>query len=241
MTGTTAREQRLDCLSMNEDSLKSVIESVQNVTRFRENGAQGSGTQMALVVSCSMSRCKHRGPLWPVDITWNVRGVQTLGNQTQERYEGEMVLDSNIEHLRTRYDITAILVVGHTRCEVLEDAYERWVAPDSELPAGLKTRLDPLVSLVRDGFEKGHLAESMPLRTVQYRLVEYNVRRQVRFLRKTLPPLVAVAGYVHDQDGAYSSFPDKRYLVALDDETEPQLIQTCLPEDISVHVASLLI
>jgi len=181
-----------------------------------------------------------RGPLWPVDATWNVVSVRTLGNQTQERYEGNTVPDSDIEHLRTRHDISAVLVVGHTSCGVLEDAYERWVAPGSESPAGIEVRLDPLRSLVGDGFEEGILAESLPLRTVRYRLVEYNVRRQVRFLQQALPSSVTVAGYVHDQDGAYSSFPDKRYLIAFDGATDPATIRARLPEDTSVRVASLL-
>ncbi|WP_123622831.1 carbonic anhydrase [Halorubrum sp. CSM-61] len=223
-----------------KDDIASVIESVQDWTESRRDSVHESDAQTALVVSCSMSNCKHQGSLWPVDATWNVVGVQTLGNQTRERYEGETVLDSNIEHLRTQYEITAVLVVGHTRCEVLEDAYERWVAPDSDSPAGIEARLDPLVSLVEDGFERGLLAESMPLRTVRNRLVEYNVRQQVRFLQQALPPSVTIAGYVHDQDGEYSSFPDKWYLVTLDGETEPTTIRTHLPEDTSVHVAGLL-
>lgn len=222
------------------DNIAPVIESVQDWTESRRDLAHESDAQTALVISCSMSKCKHQGPLWPVDPTWTVVGVQTLGNQARERHEGETVLDSNIEHLRTQYDVTAVLVVGHTRCEVLEDAYEQLIAPDSELPAGIEARLDPLVSLVRDGFENEVLAESMPIQTVRYRLVEYNVRRQVRLLQQALPPSVTIAGYVHDQDGVYSSFPNKRYLVALDGETEPTTIRAHLPEDSSVHVGSLL-
>lgn len=226
---------------MKGDNISPVIESVQDWTESRRDSVHESEAQTALVVSCSMNNCKHRAQLWPVDAAWNVVGVQTLGNQTRERYEGKTALDSDIEHLRAQYDITAVLVVGHTSCEVLEDAYERWVAPDSDSPAGVKAQLDPLVSLVEEGFENGLLAESMPPRTVLNRLVEYNVRRQVRFLKQAFPPSVTIAGYVHDQDGAYNSFPDKQYLVALDGETEPTTIRTHLPEDTSVHAASLLI
>ncbi|MEF8843182.1 MAG: carbonic anhydrase [Haloarculaceae archaeon] len=225
---------------MNGNDLESVIESVQDWGGPRSDTGHRSDTRTALVVSCSMSSCKPGGSLWPVDATWNVFSVRTLGNQTRERYEGKTVLDSTIEHLRTRHDITAVLVVGHTSCGVLEDAYERWVAPDSESPAGIEVRLDPLRSLVGDAFAEGVLAESLPLRTVRYRLVEYNVRRQVRFLQRALPSSVTIAGYVHDQDGAYSSFPDKRYLVALDGVTDPTTIRTRLPEGTSVRVASLL-
>ncbi|WP_242492979.1 hypothetical protein [Halogeometricum borinquense] len=127
---------------MNGDALESVIESVQEWAGSRNDMGRESDTQTALVVSCSMSSCKLRGPLWPVDTTWNAVSVETLGNQTQERYEGKTVPDSTIEHRRTQHDITAVLVVGHT---------------------------DPLRSLVGEGFKQGVLTESLPLQTVQYR------------------------------------------------------------------------
>lgn len=225
---------------MKGDNIVSVIESVQDWTESQRDSVHESDAQTALVVSCSMSNCKHRGPLWPVDATWNVVGVQTLGNQTREQYEGETVIDSSIAHLRNQYDIAAVLVVGHTRCEVIKDAYDRWVSPEPESPAGIQARLDPLVSLVEDGAEQGLFEESTPLRIREYRLIEYNVSRQVRFLQRALPPSVTVAGYVHDQNGAYNSFPDKRYLVALDGVTDPTEIRTRLPENSSIQVESLL-
>jgi len=225
---------------MSRGDLGSVVESIQDRAGSRGDTGGGSETRTALVVSCSMSSCRLRGPPWPVDATRNVVRVETLGNQTQERYDGRTVPDGTIEHLRTQHDITAVLVVGHTSCEVLEDAYRRWAAADTESPVGIEVRLNPLRSLVGEGFEEGVLTEPLPLRTVQYRLVEYNVRQQVGFLQQALPSSVTVAGYVHDQDGAYSSFPDKRYLVALDGATAPTAIRNRLPDDVSIRVASLL-
>jgi carbonic anhydrase len=226
---------------MNRDDLESLLGLIRDRTGSRRDAGYESDARTALVVSCSMSDCKPRGPLWPIDATWNVLRVRTLGNQTGERREGKTVLDGSVEHLRTNHDVTAILVVGHTSCGVLEDAYERWIAPDPESPPGIEARLDPLRSIVGDGFERGLLAESLPIRTVQHRLVEYNVRRQVRVLRRALPPSVTVAGYVYDQDGAYSPFPDGRYLVAFDGATDPATIRARLPEDTSVRVASVLV
>jgi carbonic anhydrase len=225
---------------MTEDSVEAIIGWVRDRTGTRRGRRQESTAQTALVISCSMSGCEPGGELWPADASWDVLEVRTLGNQTRERYEDRTVLDSNIERLRAQHDITAVVVVGHTGCAVLEDAHERWVAPDTGVPAGVEARVGPLRSLVREGFEEGVLAKSMPRRTLRYRLVEYNVRRQVQFLRQSLPPSVTTAGYVHDQDGAYSSFPDKRYLVALDGETEPTRIRTRLPRDASIRTASLL-
>jgi len=225
---------------MNGDDLGSLIESVRGRTGSRSHAGDGPETRTALVVSCSMSSCTSRGPPWPVDATWNVLRARTLGNQTRERHGGTTVLDGTIEHHRTEHDVTAVLVVGHTSCGVLEDAYERWIEPRSGLPTGIEARLDPLRSLVEDGSEEGFLAASLPPREVRHRFVEYNVRRQVRFLRQALPPSVTVAGYVYDQDGTYGSFPGKRYLVAFDGTTDTTAIRTRLPEDASIRVASVL-
>jgi len=51
---------------------------------------------------------------------------------------------------------------------------------------------------------------------------------------------MTVAGYVHDQDGAYSSFPDRRSLVAFDGASDPATIRARLSEDASIRVARLL-
>lgn len=229
---------------MNRNSLESVVESVQDWTESRKDPVRGSDDKTALVLSCSMRGSKSHESLWPIEDTWNILSLQTLGNQARRQYgcqdEYEEVMNGDIAHLKTRYDITSVVIAGHTDCRALEDAYENWVKPSSDSPVGIETRLKYLRSLVKDGFEEGVLTESMSPRTVRHRLVEYNVCRQTEFLNELFPSSVTVAGYVHDQDGAYGSFPDKRYLVALNSQTNPQSIRDCLPDDTSVRVGSLL-
>lgn len=211
---------------MSNDTLGSVFRS------FDEQPADPApATETALVVSCSTSRCEHAARLWPVEPSWNVRPVSTLANRVSERYDGETVLDGTLAHLIGEFDVAAVIVVGHTRCTVLEDAYEYCVAP-AESPAGMSARL----RLLADGaLEAEVVDESTPLRAARYRLVEYNVVRQVEFLREQLPDPITTVGYVYDQDGAYSSFPDAQYLVTLDGETG-----VSAPDDSVVRVANLL-
>jgi carbonic anhydrase len=87
---------------------------------------------------------------------------------------------------------------------------------------------------------EGVVDDATPPRVARHRLVEYAVARQVAFLVGRLPDRVTVAGYVHDEDGAYGSFPGRHYLVALDGETEPGTIRSRLPGAADAHVASLL-
>lgn len=225
---------------MSKDHGESVIEPLEEMTESTAAMACESSAETALVVSCSMSTCEDTKTLWPIGPSWNVINVPTLGNQTWERYDGETILDGTLAHLTTEHDVTAVIVVGHTTCEVVADAYEQCVAPTPESPAGIEAQLRPLVSIIDETFEADVLDESAPLRTARYRLVEYNVIRQVAFLRKTLPDSITTIGYVHDQDGVYNVFPGKRYVVTLDGETAFTEIQTRLPDDASAQVASVL-
>lgn len=222
------------------DGLTSAFESLEDSSESTRERIHESDAGTALVVSCSMDGCEYSRAQWPVEPSWNVVGVPTLGNQAWELYEDEKTLDGALAHLTTEHDVTAVLVVGHTTCDVVADAYEQYLAPATERPAGIEARLDPLASLVGDAFDEEVLEESTPRRTARYRLVEYNVVRQVGFLHRTLPEATTPVGCVHDQDGAYSSFPDKRHVVAVDGESSSAEIRARLPDDASASVASLL-
>ncbi|MDY6776041.1 MAG: PadR family transcriptional regulator [Halobacteria archaeon] len=229
---------------MNRNTLESVVDSVHDSTESRRDGIRRSDGKTGLVLSCSMRGCEPSGSPWPVDSSWSLLTLQTLANQARSRYarhdDYEEVINRDIGRLKKQYDISAVLIAGHTDCRVLEDAYENWVGSTSDSRVGIETRLEPLCSVVGDGFEEGVLTESMSPRTVRHRLAEYNVCRQSEFLNEVFPSSVTVAGYVHDQDGVYGSFPDRRYLVAFNGQTRPRTIRSRIPDDTSVRVGSLL-
>jgi carbonic anhydrase len=223
---------------MTDDTLESLLtgleEAAQNPTPVDADG------EVVVRVSCSMADRASAVSLWPADASWTLRTVTTLGNQTREEYDGEQVVNGSIAQFTTEYDVRAIQIIGHTGCSVIEDAYERYIASDREIPPGIEARLDPLISLVSDAVDAGVVDSSVSPRTARYRLVEYNVVRQVESLRDRLRAPVPVAGYVHDQDGAYGSFPQKHYLVSVDGETDPDTIRADYPATESVPVSNLL-
>jgi carbonic anhydrase len=196
--------------------------------------------EVVVRVSCSMASQTAGVSLWPADVSWTLRVVTTLGNQTREECNGERVLNGGIAQSTTEYDLRAVQVVGHTGCRVVEEAYERSVASNREVPAGIGARLDPLTSLVSDAVAAGVVDPSVSHRTARYRLVEYNVLRQVEFLCEQLRASGPVVGYVHDENGAYGSFPHRHYLVSVDGETDPETIRADYPETESVPALSLL-
>lgn len=223
---------------MNGDSLESVLSGLDGGRTVTDRADTDAGS--VLVVSCSMTRSGHDPSLWPADGVETVSAVSTLGNQVWERRDGQRVVTPDVARLAERPAFGAVLVVGHTACEVVADAFERYVAAGTRASAGIEARLEPLVSVVEEAVEAGFVDASTPPRRARYRLVEYNVVRGVAFLARRLPASVTVAGYVHDEDGAYSCFPGRHYLVTVDGETDRETLRSRLPDGEAVPVANLL-
>lgn len=225
---------------MTDHGLESLLEGLDTEVQDSPEASHAdpdSGT--ALIVSCSMTQCECDLTPWPVDPSWNAQALRTLGAQTWARHDGELVVDDTLTHSVSEQDVEAILVVGHTDCDVVADAYEQCFTPAKPSPTGISVRLDPLVSLVDDAIDAGIVDSAVSPRTARYRLVEYTVVRQVAFLTERLPSAITVAGYVHDQDGVYDSFPGKQYLVTIDGETNLSELDARLPDHESIRVGTL--
>jgi carbonic anhydrase len=177
--------------------------------------------------------------LWPIDSSWTTHRITTLGGVSWSSRNGQRVVDGTVTHLVDERDVSAVLVVGHTQCEVIADLYERWLVSPTREPAGIEARFGPLESVVDDAVDAGVVDQTVPLRTARHRLVECTVVRGVELLAEQLPAAITVAGYVHDQDGVYGTFPGKQYLVAVDGETDTAELDARLPDDESIPVGSL--
>jgi carbonic anhydrase len=225
---------------MTDDGLDSLLAGLKTrAQQSAEADPVGPDSGTVLVVSCSMAQCRHDLSLWPVDSSRTAHPLPTLGTQTWTRHDGQLAVDDTLTHSIATTDVEAILVVGHTDCDVVADAYDQWLTPSESVPAGISARLDPLVSLVDDAVEAGIVDSTMPARTARHHLVEYNVVRQVGFLTERLPAELTLVGYVHDQDGVYDVFPGKRYLITVDGHTEAAELASRVPTDESAVVGSL--
>lgn len=64
---------------MGENALESVLGSLEDRAESAAEQPPNPSPETALVVSCSMSGSDHREVLWPIDPSWNVVDVSTLG------------------------------------------------------------------------------------------------------------------------------------------------------------------
>lgn len=223
---------------MSDDGLDTLFEGLERqIQQSFERASKDPESGTALVVSCSMAHCQHDRSLWPIDPLWQVCPVTTLGAQTWDYRDGQQEVDETLSHLTANRDVRAVLVVGHTGCNVLADAHERSVLRPEE--TGVDPRLDSLVTVVGDALDAG-VVDSVPSdRQTRSRLVEYAVIRQVTFLSEHLPSTVTVVGYVHDQDGVYDPFPGTHQLVTVDGATDAEALRSRLPDDEPPSVGSL--
>lgn len=225
---------------MSNEGVETVVDALENTARSRGEEVHDRSVERALVVRCSMAEPALDIGLWPIGDTQDRLTLTTLANQTCKSRDGGVQLDSELRHLATAYELSTVVVVGHTNCAVVTDAYEHVVAPHGNAGQDWEGSLASLVQIVEDAFHDRVVEDSIPFRTAHARIVEYNVVRQCAVLRERLPRSTVVAGYVHDENGAYSAFPDEHYLVSLDGVTDPRTLQGRLPADRPARVASLV-
>ena len=224
---------------MSHETLRTLLAG-QIGTNSRGRQAKGLHARQARVLelSCLLHRDVPAHLPWPAGADEETVRVTTLGNQGLERRDGTRGLVPDAVYHLDEQAIETVLVLGHTGCEVVADAYDSAVAPDPGRPAGVQARLDPLIAIVEAALDAG-VADGVSRERTLARLVEYNVVRQVQFLSEQVGSSITVAGYVYDGAGVCGS-PGERYLVTVDGVTDPTALDATVPDDRSVPVTTPL-
>lgn len=224
---------------MTNDTFLEVLETEEHSLEPADGDHEfGGGAVAGLVVSCPMAQ-QTSSQLWPLNPIDTVSNVSQLGSQTWTSVGDDRAIAPDIDYLTHTHELEAILVIGHSDCDIVADAYDEYVATDQTMSVGVETRVEPLISIVREAIESGDVKLDCPHETLLARLVEYIVTRQVEFLVQSESVTATVAGYVHDDNGVYGGFPDTPYLVSLNGEQDVKTLRSCVPEGHNVAVASI--
>ncbi len=224
---------------MKDNVLVRLLEGERDFATPADSGRGSCGeAAVGLAVCCPMVRGTSRR-LWPLGPIDTVLNVTRLGSQTWEFVEDDRVLAPDLVHITRTHELETILVIGHSGCDVVADAYDEYVAPDRSLSAGVETRIDPLVATVREALESDRVGVDCPRQTLLARLVEYTIARQVEFLLENEAVTAPVAGYVHDDDGIYGGFPETPYLVSLNGEQRVRRLKSRVPDSRDIAVDSV--
>jgi carbonic anhydrase len=178
-----------------------------------------------------------------VDVPGWLFTPSTIGNQTWDLVDGEAVVDGSVLYPVTETDTNTALVVGHTGCGAITAALAavRSEAGTAGLPAGIAKWVDLLVPVVEDGLADDRVDPGRAPSLVD-QLVEFNVDRQVAFLRTepAVPDDTTVFGFVYDFQEVYGTAPGRAYLVNADGETGPAALRELVPNGYEECVERLL-
>jgi carbonic anhydrase len=190
-------------------------------------------------VCCADSRVSQEG-MWGVEEPGWLFTPSTIGNQVWDRHDGELVVDGSVLYPIAHADTGVAVVVGHTGCGAVTAALDA-VREGTDAPPGIAKWVELLVPVIEDGLDDDRVSPDREASLVD-QLVEYNVDRQVAFLRDSedVPPETQVLGFVYDFQGVYGTERGRAYLVNVDGETDAETLRALVPEGFDGHVRRLL-
>jgi len=193
-------------------------------------------------VCCSDSRVPQDG-MWSVDEPGWLFSASNIGNQAWDHHEGERVVDGSLLYPVVYASTRTVAVVGHTSCGAVTAAYRAVTGEGGDHPPGIAKSVDALVPVVEDGLEAARVDETAPDGVVIDQLVEYNVDRQVAFLRGAaeIPDDATVLGFVYDFQRVYDDAPGRAYLINYEGETDPDALTEFVPDGYEDWVARLTV
>ncbi|MFB6162742.1 MAG: carbonic anhydrase [Halococcoides sp.] len=201
---------------------------------------QSGQAPAAVSMCCSDSRVPQTGMLDADEAGW-LFTPSTIGNQVRDRVDGEWVIDGSVLYPIAHAGTEVALVVGHTGCGAVTAALEAVESGGSDQPPGIGKWVDALVPIVEDGLSDDCVDSEREVSLVD-QLVEYNVDRQVEFLRDgpEVPDSVAIYGLVYDFQSVYGETNGRLYLVNADGETDVGALEARVGAEHADHVRRLV-
>jgi carbonic anhydrase len=197
-----------------------LIESIQN----------GQDPEV-VTVCCSDSRVSNEAAFSHEEPGRNFT-VGEIGSKVVDfDSDGEKIVSGNVSYIPGNGNPDAVVVLGHTGCGAVTAAHDYIEGGSMDgQPEGVK---DIVKNLIYPGIseKRDQLPDNRELRINH--LVEYNVDRQVQYLRESgdVPEGVKIVGMVYDIHEAYGGDPGEVYLVNLEGCTEPERVRQELPDE----------
>ena len=223
------------------DLLERNARHAESLSGSHFDAVQSEQRPSVVSVCCSDSRVSQEG-MWDVDEPGWLFTAGNLGNQVRERVGDGHVVSGDVLYPIRCTDTDVAVVVGHTGCGAVTAALERARSDDPEpLPPGIEARVRSLLPIVESGLADGRTDPTGEAGLVD-QLVEYNVDRQVEFLRAdgSVPDSTTVLGFVYDFQGVYGESRGRCYLVNRDGETALGALRAAVPERFEDRVRRLL-
>jgi carbonic anhydrase len=222
-----------------EDLLERNRRHVESLDDGHFDDVQDGQAPALVSVCCSDSRVSQAG-MWDVDEAGFLFTVGNIGNQVWDTRDGERVVNGDVLYplLYAGTDVAA--VVGHTGCGAVTATLEAHRGEAGDFPPGVQERVDALRPVIEAGLDDDRIDPDREVGRVN-QLVEYNVDRQVSFLRASDEVTdKTVLGFVYDFQEVYGNVRGRCYLVNVDGETDESRLREAVPAEYEAHARRLL-
>jgi len=194
----------------------------------RFDAVQESQHPDVVTVCCSDSRVLQDG-MWGNDEPGYIFTCGNIGNRVIQRTDEGEVVSGDLLYPVAHTGTETIVVVGHTGCGAVTATYQDITAGIEDAP-GIEHCIGTLRPHLEDGVAR--LPDGLSNEAAVNHLVEYNVDRQIEFLRESeeIDDDVTVVGVVYDFQDIYGGKRGEVHVVNVDGETSAESLRSAYPE-----------
>jgi carbonic anhydrase len=210
---------------MNQTVVELLAGNADHAATFdsRFDDVQNAQFPDAVTVCCSDSRVLQ-DRMWSNDDPGHLFTCGNIGNRVVQRTDAGEVVSGDVLYPLAHTGTETAVVVGHTGCGAVTATYQDITDGLSEPPGiehcieTLRPHLEPGVELLPDGLSDA---------TAVNHLVEYNVDRQVEFLRGSddIDDGVTLVGAVYDFQDVYGDTRGTVHVINVDGETDVETLR----------------
>jgi len=215
---------------MHQSFVEMLRGNESHVAEFRDrfDDVQDAQYPDAVTICCSDSRVLQ-DHAWGNEEPGHIFTCGNIGNRVVQHTESGPAVSGDVLYPIAHAGTEIAVVMGHTGCGAVTATYDDITGGLSE-PAGI----EHCVGLLRPHIEPGvdALPEDVDRTGAINRLVEYNVDRQVAFLRESedISDSVDIIGAVYDFQDVYSGERGEVHVINVDGETDPDALRSAHPE-----------
>jgi len=215
---------------MHQSFVEMLRGNESHVAEFRDrfDDVQDAQYPDAVTICCSDSRVLQ-DHAWGNEKPGHIFTCGNIGNRVVQHTESGPAVSGDVLYPIAHAGTEIAVVMGHTGCGAVTATYDDITGGLSE-PAGI----EHCVGLLRPHIEPGvdALPEDVDRTGAINRLVEYNVDRQVAFLRESedISDSVDIVGAVYDFQDVYSGERGEVHVINVDGETDPDALRSAHPE-----------
>jgi carbonic anhydrase len=215
---------------MHETVIELLERNADHAEQFqsRFDDVQDSQHPAVVTVCCSDSRVLQDA-MWGNDEPGHIFTCSNIGNRVVQRTDAGEVVSGDVLYPIAHTGTDTAVVVGHTGCGAVTATYDALTDGLSDSP-GIEHCIDLLKPRLESGV--GALPEDLSRDEAINRLVEYNVDRQVEFLRESeeVPDDTTVIGVVYDFQDVYGDRRGEVHVVNVGGERDADALREAHPE-----------